>query len=70
MAYLSLPLLTVIIYLISGSLQQRDPVQNFCRRFGHQTTVIGNKLYIDGGLIDWYPISTYPQDYSSRSSSL
>ncbi|ROV88241.1 hypothetical protein VSDG_09031 [Cytospora chrysosperma] len=65
MASLRLPLLTAIIYLVSVSLQQRDPLQNFCRRFGHQTTVIDNKLYIDGGLIDWNPISTYPQNYSN-----
>lgn len=70
MASLRLPLLTAIIYLVSGSLQQRDPLQNFCRRFGHQTTVIDNKLYIDGGLIDWNPISTYPQNYSSKSFPL
>ncbi|KAK5122577.1 hypothetical protein LTR85_003840 [Meristemomyces frigidus] len=30
-----------------------DPLNDFCRRFAHQTTVIGNKLYIDGGLVDY-----------------
>ncbi|ROW17560.1 hypothetical protein VPNG_00897 [Cytospora leucostoma] len=60
-----LSLLTMITCFVSASLQQRDPVQNFCRRFGHQTTVIDNNLYIDGGLINWNPISTYEQNYSN-----
>ncbi|KUI60774.1 hypothetical protein VP1G_07971 [Cytospora mali] len=65
MESLPLSLLTLTVYFVSASSQQRDPVQNFCRRFGHQTTVIDSKLYIDGGLIDWNPISTYPQNYSN-----
>ncbi|KAK7730861.1 hypothetical protein SLS53_008939 [Cytospora paraplurivora] len=64
-APLPLSLLTILTCLVSASLQQRDPVQNFCRRFGHQTTVIDNNLYIDGGLINWNPISTYNQNYSN-----
>lgn len=30
-----------------------DPLTNFCRRFGHQTAVIDDRLFIDGGLIDY-----------------
>ncbi|KAK7430021.1 hypothetical protein QQZ08_003411 [Neonectria magnoliae] len=33
------------------TVQQRDPINNFCRRWGHQTAVVDDKLYIDGGLI-------------------
>lgn len=33
--------------------QQQDPVNDFCRRFGHQTAVLGRKLYIDGGLVNY-----------------
>ncbi|KAI3401857.1 hypothetical protein diail_6416 [Diaporthe ilicicola] len=60
-----LPYLVVLALTVPRSLQQRDPVQNFCRRFGHQSTVIDDKLYLDGGLINWNPISTYPQNYSN-----
>lgn len=61
----SLSYLAVLALFIPRSWQQRDPVQNFCRRFGHQSTVIDEKLYLDGGLVNWNPISTNPQNYSS-----
>jgi hypothetical protein len=28
-----------------------NPINDFCRRHQHQTCVIDNKLYVDGGLI-------------------
>lgn len=28
-----------------------NPIEDFCRRHGHQTCMIGNELYIDGGMI-------------------
>lgn len=65
----SLPYLAVLALLVPWSWQQRDPVQNFCRRFGHQSTVIDDKLYLDGGLVNWNPISTNPQNFSSGSTS-
>ncbi|CAH0017206.1 unnamed protein product [Clonostachys rhizophaga] len=40
-----------LLLLVGSSLQQRDPVQNFCRRWGHQTAVVDDKLYIDGGFM-------------------
>lgn len=61
----SLLYLAVLALLVPRSWQQRDPVQNFCRRFGHQSTIIDDKLYLDGGLINWNPISTNAQNYSS-----
>jgi hypothetical protein len=50
------------------SLQQKDPLNDFCRRFGHQSAVVDNKLWLDGGLVDWNPISQNPQNYSSEFS--
>ncbi|OLN85773.1 Kelch repeat-containing protein-like protein 5 [Colletotrichum chlorophyti] len=44
---------------------QQDPVKDFCRRFGHQTAVVDNKLYIYGGLINWNPISSFPNNYTN-----
>lgn len=67
MLSLLLPGLVLLFCLVPGTVQQKDPVQGFCRRFGHQTTVIDSKLYTDGGLINWNPISTYNQNYSSES---
>lgn len=60
----SLWYLAILALFVPRSWQQRDPVQNFCRRFGHQSTVIDDKLYLDGGLVNWNPISTNPQNYS------
>jgi hypothetical protein len=59
-------ILGVFLLFVGLSWQQQDPLLNFCRRFGHQTAVIDQKLYIDGGLVDWNPISQYPSNYSSK----
>lgn len=60
-------LLFLFLCFVQRSSQDRDPVKDFCRRFGHQTAVIDRKLYIDGGLLNWNPIAQYPANYSSKS---
>lgn len=45
-----LPLLLLSIILPVPTRQQ-DPIEDFCRRHQHQTAVIDNKLYIDGGKV-------------------
>ncbi|KAH6624849.1 hypothetical protein B0J18DRAFT_397906 [Chaetomium sp. MPI-SDFR-AT-0129] len=64
-ARLQTSLLIIFLCLCRGTLAQLDPVRNFCRRFGHQTAVIDRKLYIDGGFINYNPISQYPANYSN-----
>lgn len=59
-------LLILLSSFIEASSAQLDPVKNFCRRFGHQTAVIDQKLYIDGGFINYNPLSQYPTNYSSE----
>lgn len=55
-----------LLFLFSNSaLAQRDPVSNFCRRFGHQTAVVDRKLYIDGGFINYAPLPSNPTNYTS-----
>ena len=49
------------------TVQQRDPINNFCRRWGHQTAVVDDKLYIDGGLIT-YSGSSSPENVTSTSA--
>jgi hypothetical protein len=73
----------IVALLVGQSWQQaQDPLLEFCRRFGHQTTVMDdkyanptnttvlrltvNRLFIDGGLINFNPLSQYPVNYSSR----
>lgn len=57
-------LLGIILLLVQLSWQQ-DPVVNFCRRWGHQTAVIDQKLYIDGGQSNYYSLTTNPQNVSN-----
>lgn len=52
-------------YLIGVSLAQFDPIKDFCRRFGHQSAVVDNKLYVDGGLVNWKPYSETSANVSS-----
>lgn len=56
-----------VLLLVAPAIGQQDPVNNFCRRFGHQTAVVDSKLYIDGGLINWN-INENPSNYSSTST--
>jgi hypothetical protein len=47
-----------------GAVQ--NPLNNFCRRYGHQTTVIDDKLYIDGGWVDFNTFQIDHTDYPSK----
>jgi hypothetical protein len=49
------------------SLAVQNPHSNFCRRWGHQTTVIDDKLYIDGGWVDYDDFPQTQKDYPSKS---
>jgi hypothetical protein len=56
---------TCLFLLLTGLSWQKDPLNDFCRRFGHQTTVVDSKLYIDGGAVNWNPISQNPTNATS-----
>ncbi|ESZ97136.1 hypothetical protein SBOR_2494 [Sclerotinia borealis F-4128] len=58
-------ILIILLYLVQPSRQQKDPLNDFCRRWGHQTTVIDRQMFIDGGMIDWNPLSQNPSNYSN-----
>ncbi|KAK3322153.1 hypothetical protein B0H66DRAFT_192462 [Apodospora peruviana] len=62
---ISLLLLLLLLALPSFTSAQLDTVRNFCRRFGHQTAVIDRRLYIDGGFLNYNPLSQYPTNYSN-----
>lgn len=59
------PLLLLVWCLIGTSVAQYDPLQDFCRRWGHQSAVVDRRLYIDGGLINYKPFSSSSQNMSS-----
>ena len=53
---------------ISATLAQYyDPVNDFCRRFGHQSAVVDRRLYIDGGLAVGNPLSPESQNFTGTS---
>lgn len=54
--------------LISLSVQQKDPLKDFCRLFGHQTAVVDRGHYIDGGIANFAPISADSYNFSSMAS--
>ena len=61
-----LNILVILVLLAESSWAQKDPLHDFCRRFGHQTAVVDQKLYIDGGQVDWNPIAQNDQNYTSK----
>ncbi|CAI6339888.1 unnamed protein product [Periconia digitata] len=44
---------------------ETDPLKGFCRLHGHQTAVVDRKFYIDGGLVNWTPLSAESTNYTS-----
>ncbi|KXX75954.1 Kelch domain-containing protein 3 [Madurella mycetomatis] len=59
----------VLFFLISGfvaiSLGQYHAARDFCRRFGHQSAVVDNRLYVDGGFVNWKPFTEASQNLSN-----
>ncbi|KAJ6211791.1 hypothetical protein PSV09DRAFT_1159488 [Bipolaris maydis] len=46
-------------------IHHKDPLKDFCCIHGHQTTIVDRRLYIDGGLINWSPLSAESINYTS-----
>ncbi|TVY48309.1 Kelch repeat-containing protein [Lachnellula occidentalis] len=61
--------LGILLLFARVSLQQKDPLRDFCRRFGHQSCVVDTKLYIDGGQVNWTPITADRQNYTNTWES-
>ncbi|KAJ4410550.1 hypothetical protein N0V91_002037 [Didymella pomorum] len=40
-----------------GSVSALDPLKDFCRLHSHRTAVFDRKLYIDGGFVNWAPLT-------------
>lgn len=55
----------------SSNAQQKDPLKDFCRIHGHATTIVDRELFVDGGYVNWSPItkdttndtSKYPESH-------
>lgn len=53
--------------LVGLSAQQKDPIKDYCRQFGHQTAVIDRKMYIDGGLANYGSLTDNPLNYTDTN---
>lgn len=60
-----LMVLSLLLFLVDLTVQQRDPISDFCRRWGHQSAVVDDKLYIGGGLVTYDGTSGTPPNVSS-----
>jgi hypothetical protein len=58
-----------LAWLVTLSVQQKDPLKDFCRKFGHQTAMVDDKMYIDGGFVNWNPLEQNQLNYSSMFHS-
>ncbi|KAH7203415.1 kelch repeat protein [Fusarium oxysporum] len=62
-------LLLLLLSVIRSATAQnsaQNPRDDFCRRFSHQTTVIDDKLYIDGG---WMNFKDFQKDHINYSNT-
>ncbi|KAK4662256.1 uncharacterized protein QC763_701240 [Podospora pseudopauciseta] len=57
--------LLLISFLSLSVFAQYDPIKDFCRRHGHQSAVVDNRLYIDGGLVNWKPFTSSSSNYTN-----
>lgn len=60
-------LLALLLLCAVHWVTAKNPKDDFCRRFAHQTTVIDDKLYIDGGWVNFDDFQQTHENYSSKS---
>ncbi|ORY10867.1 hypothetical protein BCR34DRAFT_601772 [Clohesyomyces aquaticus] len=65
MAFLRLCFFAALNFAALSLQQSKDPLKDFCRRWGHQTAQVDGRLYIDGGLVAWNPLSNNPLNYTN-----
>lgn len=56
--------------LLPFSLAQKDPLKQFCRIHGHQVAVVDDNFYVDGGMVNWSPLTADSINYTSISTQL
>jgi hypothetical protein len=61
------PLLSWTVACVLATLvgAQYDPLNDFCKRFGHQSAIVDDHLYIDGGFMNWKPYGANSANFSS-----
>ncbi|KAF7554856.1 hypothetical protein G7Z17_g2617 [Cylindrodendrum hubeiense] len=59
-------LFSLLLLLAINRVAADNPKEDFCRRFSHQSTVIDDKLYIDGG---WVNYEDFPQSHETHGNT-
>ncbi|KAK0704486.1 hypothetical protein B0H67DRAFT_350674 [Lasiosphaeris hirsuta] len=59
----SLSLLCSWVAFAAG--QGFDPVKDFCRRWGQQSAVVDDRLYVDGGFVNYKPLTESSLNYTN-----
>lgn len=64
-------LVVCLIGILSGDVNGThfDPVNDYCRRFSHQTALLDRRLYIDGGYVN-YGMNVYPDTKNQTNTYL
>ncbi|PSN58874.1 hypothetical protein BS50DRAFT_475119, partial [Corynespora cassiicola Philippines] len=58
---------TLVLVLLCHFVRcQKDPLKDFCRKFSHRTAVMNNKIYIDGGYVNWAPLSAESENVTNE----
>jgi hypothetical protein len=70
MAIVRVCFVTALLFAARSLQDSKNPLNDFCRRWGHQTAQVDGKLYIDGGLVAWNPLSANPHNYTSMCTLL
>ncbi|KAK3339706.1 hypothetical protein B0T25DRAFT_511899 [Lasiosphaeria hispida] len=52
-------------WVASTAAQGFDPVKDFCRRFGQQSAVVDDRLYVDGGFVNYKPLTESSLNYTN-----
>lgn len=60
-------MLSLLLFLMINRITAATPKDDFCRRFEHQSTVIDDKLYIDGGTVNY---KDFPSSHENHDSKL
>ena len=63
------PLLALLVGLSLAAVAsaQHDPIKDFCRRFGHAAAVVDDRMYINGGHVNWKPLTASSRNNTSKS---
>jgi len=55
----------IVLTFVGVSMQQKNLLKDFCRRFGFQSAFVDDKLYLDGGSANWNPLADNFKNISS-----